>query len=95
VRRACPPGLIRGADTLAAVAEVLGVPAESFAYLATDMRAMMGAWSKATGKRRSGADARKMRSQVKALLEARGVLRRGAPGVRLEVLRAEDEGEEE
>jgi hypothetical protein len=78
-------------DALATAAEVLGVEETAFTTPTTNVERLMGAWAARTGKTKSGADAKK----AKAQLEARGVLRRGAPGVRLEVLRAEDEGEEE
>jgi hypothetical protein len=78
-------------EAIAAAAEVLGLDVSAFARPTTSKGAMVSAWTKKTGKAKTGADARAL---VKRLREA-GVLVEGAPSVRLEVRRAEDDGEEE
>lgn len=67
-----------------------GCAADAFTRVVTDEAAIMRAWSKRTGKRLSGADARKMRR----MLREAGVIVEGAPGVRLEVVRAEESEDE-
>lgn len=69
---------------------LIGCPSSAFTRVVADDAAIMRAWSKRTGKRLSGADARKMR---RALKDA-GVIVEGATGVRLEVVRAEETEED-